>query len=294
MRLTNRGFSLLELMLVLGIAGIITAFAFSLTSSLRGMSKIAVSRQRMETVRDSMRSYYDGHDAMPVAGSSPANSVPSVVLGLEAKYRQDAWGQFFYYDPNDAANIGDVQVNGSTVAGILISYGSNQKMDATSSGAAPKIYTSGKDDILLPVSVNDKAVAKARADLQILQGGVHAFDKVFAGVNNDGDYTGSIGSTAQPLIDEDGCVADSGTGCPPNGNNDPSCGVASLNSFSSYSSCTTGASAFSFIKAQYGLVLSNASGNDPWGNPYHWDSGKEKFYSYGPDGATTTADDIYP
>ena len=44
------GFTLVELLLALAIAGIIAAFAISISSSISGLSKQAMTKARMETI----------------------------------------------------------------------------------------------------------------------------------------------------------------------------------------------------------------------------------------------------
>jgi len=57
----NRGFTLVELLLALGIAGMISAFAISISSSISGLSKQAMTKVRMETIAAKARQYYRSH-----------------------------------------------------------------------------------------------------------------------------------------------------------------------------------------------------------------------------------------
>ena len=49
-------------------------------------------------------------------------------------------------------------VDGNVCAGVIISLGPNQALDYTSTGAPATVYTTGGDDILVPVDVSQQAV----------------------------------------------------------------------------------------------------------------------------------------
>lgn len=292
-----RGFTLIELLLALGIAGIIAAFAISISSSISGLSKQAMSKSRMETIAAKARQYYRSHKVQVAAATTPADSIPvtSTTLNLEQKYRLDGWGKFLYY--RVSTSISGFKVNGSSakVGAIIISGGPNQQVDIINYTTATTLLSAG-DDLIVGVNFNQEATEIVLEELQVLQGKVEAFDAQFEGLDNDG---------ANGVDEDGGCIADSGTGCPPTGTNDPNCGRATLDNITNYD-CGSGAgigetfSAVAFITYLYNL--SNLYLVDSWGNPYQWSDPADplkhhKFWSSGSDGtsgtvAGDTADDI--
>ncbi|MBN2808788.1 MAG: type II secretion system protein GspG [Deltaproteobacteria bacterium] len=290
-----RGFTLVELLLALGIAGIIAAFAISISSSISGLSKQAMTKARMETIAAKARQYYRSHKTQVTAATTPAASVPvtSTALNLESKYRLDGWGRFFYY--RVSPSISGFKVNGSSarVGVIIISSGPDQGFDIEGYNDPTKNeFIIKGDDLIIGVNFNQEATEITLEELQVLQSKVEAFDAQFEGINNNPLAGGDV--------DEDGCVADSGTGCPPTGNNDPNCGRATLDNIIAYD-CGSGpgvaetSSAVAFIVDRYSLSTFYLT--DSWGNPYQWSDPADplkhhKFWSLGPDGVGGTADDI--
>lgn len=291
-----QGFTLVELLLALGIAGIIAAFAISISSSISGLSKQAMTKARMETIAAKARQYYRSHKVQVSVAATPADSVPvsSANLNLEQKYRLDGWGKFLYYRVDNVSIINNLTVNGSSAkfGAIIISGGPNQQIDILNYATATSLLTAG-DDVVVGVNFNSEANEIALEELQVFQGKVEAFDAMFEGVNNGGSSS----------IDEDGCIADSGAGCPPTGNNDPNCGRATLDVISTnYPGCSRDtSSAAAYIVDLYDL--SSQYITDSWNNPYQWGDSSapapkhHKFWSYGPDGSSgtvagDTADDI--
>ena len=292
----NRGFTLVELLLALGIAGIIAAFSISISSSISNLSKQAMTKARMGTIAAKARQYYRSHKVQVAAAVTPADSVPvtSANLNLEQKYRLDGWGKFLYFRASSVIN--GLKVNGGSagVGAIIISGGPNQQIDIINYTTASSLLVTG-DDLIVGVNFNQEATEIVLEDLQLLQNKVEAFDAQFEGVDND-----SSGG-----IDENGCVADSGVGCPPTGGNDPNCGRATLDNITFYD-CGSGAgvnetaSVVAFMTYLYNLSSHYLA--DSWGNSYQWSDPADplkhhKFWSYGPDGSSgtvagDTADDI--
>ena len=288
------GFTLVELLLALGIAGIIAAFAISISSSISGLSKQAMTKARMEKIAAKARQYYRSHKVQVGAATTPADSVPvtSTALNLEQKYRLDGWGQFLYYRIS-TTSINGLTVNGSSTGygAVIISSGPDQVFDIVDHTTATTLLVAG-DDMIVGINFNQEATEITLEELQVLQSKVEAFDAQFQGINND--------SGTDSDVDEDGCIADSGTSCPPTGSNDPNCGRATLDSITNYD-CGSGtgsvetSSSVAFIVDRYSL--SNFYLTDSWGNPYQWSDPTDplkhhKFWSFGPDGVSGTADDI--
>ncbi|MFC1837735.1 prepilin-type N-terminal cleavage/methylation domain-containing protein [Thermodesulfobacteriota bacterium] len=290
LRLSNTGFSLLELLLALGILGVIAVFALSISHSTRNLAKAKNTRNTMLEIKRAALDYYSGHRDLPAPSGSNEVPVGTSALNLEQKHRLDTWGRYFHYDRAVAGSRTDITgltVDGKAVAAVIISGGPDQTLEATN-GSSP--YSTAGDDIVLAVSLAEQAFAIAADDLQVLQSKVQAFDKMFAGIDNN----------SSSVVDEDGCSAV--LGCPQTATNDPNCGTATLDAISFYGACGYPVtSAAVFISSFYGLGSTVLL--DPWLNNYVWgkppacglaDACYHKFFSYGPDGALGGGDDIIP
>jgi prepilin-type N-terminal cleavage/methylation domain-containing protein len=291
-KLTNKGFSLLELMLALGILGLITVFAVSIAYSTRNLAKTNNTRIRMKEIKRAADNYYSGHRDLP--GPVGSNEVPvtATALNLEQKHRQDDWGRYFHYDSvvrpgtdPPRTDITGIEVDGKEVAAVIISGGPDQEIESANAGSP---YSTIGDDIVLAVSVAEQAMAIAMTDLEVLQSKAQAFDAFFAGIDNN---------SSGVVDDDNACVPV--FACPLSPTNDPNCGSATLDVITSYSGCDPPdtSSAVAFIGDLYALGTSILL--DPWLNNYDWNSTPtslhyHKFYSYGPDGISGTSDDIVP
>jgi prepilin-type N-terminal cleavage/methylation domain-containing protein len=291
-KLYNHGFSLLELMLALGILGLITVFAVSLTHSTRNLAKTNNTRIRMKEIKRAAENYYSGHRDLPGPVGSYEVPVAANALNLEQKHRQDDWGRYFHYNTvfrpgtdSPRTEITGIEVDGKEVAAVIVSGGPDQEIDPANETSP---YSTTGDDIVLAVSLADQAMAIAMNDLEVLQAKAQAFDAIFAGIDNN----------ASGIVDDDNaCVAV--MGCPLSPTNDPNCGSATLDQITFYSGCEPPAitSAVAFIADFYALGTSILL--DPWLNNYAWNSSPSslqyhKFFSYGPDGALGGGDDIVP
>jgi general secretion pathway protein G len=91
----SRGFSLLELTLVIAIIGVLTAVvAFSL-GGLGGRAKVRATEASLSTIQTSIKSYHLEYSSYP----------PDLLTLVSAKYLDrdkplnDGWSKPFYYDP---------------------------------------------------------------------------------------------------------------------------------------------------------------------------------------------------
>jgi prepilin-type N-terminal cleavage/methylation domain-containing protein len=289
----NRGFSLLELLLALGIMGIIAVFALSISQSSRNLTKINETKNRMREIQRAALDYYRGHRDLPDPSGTNEVPVAAAALNLEQKHRLDAWGRYFHYDRTldtvypSRTDITGITVDGKAVAGVIISGGSDQALEAVNASSP---YSTAGDDIVLPISLAEQGFAIAMDDLQVLQSKAQAFDKIFAGVDNDSDSS----------VDEDNCFAVSG--CPLSATNDPNCGTATLDTIAAYGACAHPVtSVTAFVSSFY--ALGSTILLDPWLTGYAWgkppacgvaDPCYHKFFSYGPDGSIGGGDDIVP
>lgn len=310
-----KGFSLLEILLVLGIIGIVSVFAIGISHSLKNMSSVSETSQRMKLIAAKAKDYYRGHESLPDPTSTDEIPVGASALDLEQKYRLDSWGQYLYYYRISAGGVTDINgttVDGKGVAGVIISSGPNQTFDSFNTASPPTTYPEGgsytvNDDIIMPINVHQEAVEIALAELKVLQDKVKAFDALYEGIDNDGNGT----------PDDNTCLSatQSSPSCPPISNmtNDPNCGTATLDltngTPTTYGCNTTYASgtALDVIVGYYSL--STAQQTDPWGNNYVWGRNVgttaegtiidstvrwyHKFYSQGPS-TTVDSDDILP
>lgn len=114
-RIRNRqGFTLLEILLVIGIMGVIAIFTIGISHSIRSMTKLNDTKGRMEQIAAKAREFYRTHQQLPFpvttppisATLTPGNPPRSVIgqvpvssgtLNMEQKFRLDAWGQYFQY-----------------------------------------------------------------------------------------------------------------------------------------------------------------------------------------------------
>ena len=294
-KINNRGFTLLELLLALGILGVIAVFAVSISHSTRNLVKTSETKNRMKEVKRAVLDYYRAHGNLPMPALKNEVPVAASALNLEQSYRLDAWGRYFHYDQSlhdhytSRTDITGLSVDGKPVAGVIISGGPDQNIEPGNTGSE---YTTGGDDMVLAISVNEQAMAIAMNDLQIMQSKVQAFDRMFAGVDNN----------AKGGVDEHGCVK--ADGCPQTGMaNDPNCSTATLDAVTpSYSFCSkTVDSPAELIAGLY--KLGETVLLDPWLHEYSWgdafsyntsDQRYHKFFSAGPNGIAGDDDDIIP
>lgn len=328
----QNGISILEILLALAIVAAVTIYLTRMVGFVESGNKVDDSFDRMTKIVQQTKAYYLSQEALPAPVGSPLDDVPVDLqqLNLSQKHRLDAWGQYFIYIR--ASTITGFQVNGREAAGILISLGPNQTKDYDDS--VIDVYTSGGDDLLVPITVASEAWQIVMTELEMLDKLVMAYDRVFAGIDNDagdtttdggyiyfppstaniGPYTVNFSDPSDDrsffLIDESGCVRADPAGCASglpitNITNDPNCGRATIDD------CANPVNA---ILTRYDLSDPSYQ-TDPWGNPYQWGLGDgvspsslsqsdrryHVFYSMGPDGVThpdesnaNSLDDIVP
>jgi prepilin-type N-terminal cleavage/methylation domain-containing protein len=282
----NKGFSLLELLLALGILGIITAFAISISYSSKSIVKTNNTKKKMQQIARAAKEYYQGHKDLPPPAGANNDEVPVATseLNLEQGFRLDGWGRYFHYDralDSSRTDIVGLTVNGREVAGVIVSGGPDQTIDPSNMNSP---YATTADDIVLGINLSEQALEVALNDLQVLQDKARAFDKIFAGIDNNSNKT----------VDESDCVRVEG--CPSSGTtNDPNCGSATLDNISTFMCGYVITSATAFIADFY--ALNSEILLDPWLNEYVWGSISyniryHKFFSAGPDGIPGNGDDI--
>lgn len=333
---SQKGISLIEILLALTILGVIGFYFTEIISLVDQGDKNDRCITRMYEISDQVKNFYKGRQTLPEPLPNPvidsvlatAGEVPVQQLNLAQKYRLDPWGQYFLYArpikqdalDREITDIIGYKVDGRDAAGVLISLGPNQKVDYEFDGSE---FTTLGDDLLLPVTLENEAFEIALEALDVLNKRVSAYDRHFAGINNNPDKSlldperipeppeappecpdieceVDDPGIPDPLVDEDGCVpavADEGELCipiPPVNflTNDPNCGRASIDA------CEDVSVALNRMMNIYGLGSNYTI--DPWGNYYQWGNSEaietndrryHVFYSMGPDGETDTADE---
>jgi general secretion pathway protein G len=94
-RTNARGFSLLELMLVLAIIGVLTAVAAWNLMGTSTNAKIKASYASMNMIRTALRTYYLSANAYP-SSLQVLQTGPGALLSTDFKLA-DGWGQPFLY-----------------------------------------------------------------------------------------------------------------------------------------------------------------------------------------------------
>lgn len=221
---SNRGFTLLEIALSLGILSVVAIYTLNMYQSVSTRKRLTDDHVRMEEIVTALKAYYGGHEALPAAGTSFLNSIPFSDLGLDQSYRFDTHGRpYLYFSADTAANFlgvprenaDFVQVDGRSAAGVVISLGEDQIQGYLLNRNGPIIgplsnysiytFTTQGDDLLVPVEVNTEAVGIALAELEILGKRVESYNRTYAGIQDNGgtDYYGDTAAGAPPILDPD-------------------------------------------------------------------------------------------
>jgi len=187
----QEGFSLILLIVFFSVIGVIAVTAVNLNSKIQKISQGSKTVNRVNVVRDALVKHYMGHQELPVDSADP-NKIPVEALGLEQKYRLDAWGQYYHYsrlqnrkefkdgDPQGELSTGIRRfiVDGQHAAAIIVSAGPNQVFDSFNPASPPTDdpalypdtangYSKG-DDIYVPVNVQAEAINIAYSTLHSL------------------------------------------------------------------------------------------------------------------------------
>lgn len=317
-----KGFTLLELVAVLTIIGIITFFIINLSNSEKARNQHRENAQLMDLITSKIRQFYQSKEQLPPPDDNTILNtlLPAEILGMEQKYRLDAWGRYFeYHTASDNDCDEGFEVDGRYADAILISLGHNQQQDYFSdSGQNPCTFSTRGDDVLLGIDLTAEKINIALFKLKVLQEKVAAYDALFAGADNNLDgIVDNITFVGQPAIYDP-----TSNTCPPTHSfeNDPSEGRSTLSSIENEQDISCLPPVVFHIVEFYAMDsgrfedsdecnpdLPGGYDCDPWNRPFKWgfiererDDGSlietsdrrfHQFYSSGPD-ETIVEDDI--
>jgi prepilin-type N-terminal cleavage/methylation domain-containing protein len=94
-KMNNRGFSLIELSLVLVIVGMILSVGVGVMNSLTKKSKLTREKVNLSAIKNSIISYGLSHGRLPVA--NPPGELPYLELNISSA-QKDVWAQPYRYD----------------------------------------------------------------------------------------------------------------------------------------------------------------------------------------------------
>lgn len=260
---SHRGFTLLELAIVMAIVGLLTFSIVGLYATTAKRQREVKTRAEMESIRDTVLGYYQNHLVLPPADSGYV--VPINELGLPPTAQRDEIyaGKYYAYV---ASTDGDtLKVDGGSIgntAMVLISSGTNLRFEEENADLDDWEYTeegstAAFDDILVYLSSNELSSATAwRREIEEETAVLNQAAAILAENDDDGDG----------FVDED-----PGGTC---GYEDP------------YGNCDS-VTDWNLVSGTQSLVNAGLLWNadhlvDPWGTDYCWDSVNHRFYSAGP------------
>ncbi len=179
----QKGYSLVTIVVLFTLLAVMATGAASLNFKLQAVGKNNRSVDEMFFIRDALQKYYRGHQeefpllVIPILtthilpSDSGGNRIPVQSLNLEQKFRYDAWGQFYHYDPGSDTDITDISVDGKAVAAVIISSGPDQVFQSGNSSP----YTTQGDDILVPINLREQAIEITLMEMRVLQKKLRAY-----------------------------------------------------------------------------------------------------------------------
>ncbi|MDH4222687.1 MAG: type II secretion system GspH family protein [candidate division Zixibacteria bacterium] len=257
---SEKGFTLLELLITMAIMGILTVSVVNLYGAISKLEKERATKKEMEEIKKSIVNYYQKNLVLPLPDSNYILSIDELELPPSAQTDENYKDKYYVYvATNQADPFADLKVDGKTIgttASVLISSGRNLRFEEENSTLSDGIYTQKSsntdfDDILIYISQSELETSISwRREIEEELAVLNQAAQILA--ENDDDNDG--------FVDED--TTD------PSGNWD---GLTNWNLVSGVSSLTNA-----------GLVRDANKVVDPWGIEYIWDATQHKFYSSGP------------
>lgn len=252
-----KGFSLLELAIVMAIIGLLTVSIVGLYAAVSKRQREMKTKEEMKSIREAVLGYYQNYLVLPSPDSGYVVPIDELDLAPTARTDQIYTGKYYAYV---ASNDGDtLKVDGQSIgntAMVLISRGSNLKFEEENTDLDDGEYTQDGtsddfDDILIYLSANELASSIAwRREIEEEVAILNEAAEILAENDDDGDG----------YVDEDDTD--------PAGNWD---GMTNWDLVSGIQSLVNA-----------GLLWNADHLVDSWGTEYLWDSVNHKFYSAGP------------
>lgn len=167
MKIQNqKGFSIIFIVMCVMAVSLLAVGIASFGFKLNKIAKEGDTVKRMNVIQNAFKNFYLSHQQLPALVN--VNQIPVLALNLEQKYKLDAHGRFFYYDVNDETNITGITVNGNNVAAVVISGGSNQKIDSNDDSSSTYPDLDWGDDVWIEINLSAEANANVLEELRVL------------------------------------------------------------------------------------------------------------------------------
>jgi prepilin-type N-terminal cleavage/methylation domain-containing protein len=269
-----RGFTLLELAIVMSILGLLTASAVGLYAAMSKRDREVKTKQEMENIREAVLGYYQSYIILPSPESEYLVPIDDLDLPPTAQKDEIYKGKYYaYVSTNNGSPFSELEVDGKSIGStsvVLISSGVNMEFEEENSDLGDGEYTQDGstadfDDILIYLSANELGSSVSwEREIEEEVAVLNQAAEILAENDDDGDGH----------VDEDSTD--------PSGNSD---GLTDWDLVSG-----TG----SLVNA--GLLWNADHIVDPWGTEYCWDAINYQFYSAGPNKTNEGCggDDICP
>ena len=281
----RKGFTILEMAVVLAIMGIIIATLYPLYTLLMKKQKIAETRNEELKIKEAVITYYRQNFTLPspVSDGSFQYAVPASTLGLSpsVKYDPIKGTRYLYFVTNSGSPVSEIRVDGNSIgntAAVIVSPGFNGAFDGENATPADGRFneygSGGFDDILVYIS---------ESELQSETSWRRKIDEDIAILNQAAQILAANDDDVDGRVDEDPSTSPCGPMDPPGDCN----GMEDWSLMNSQ-----GLNAIT----RAGLVNGAEHLVDPWGTPYIWNSSTHRFYSAGPNRHDDSCggDDICP
>lgn len=255
-----KGFTLLELAIVMAILGLLTASAVGLYGAMSKRQREVKTKEEMESIREAVLGYYRNYLVLPSPEAGYVVNINDLDLPPTAQTDEIYTGKYYaYVVTNNGSPFADLKVDGQSIgntAMVLISSGANVTFEEENADVGDGEYTqegatADFDDILIYLSYNELSSSIAwRREIEEEVAVLYQAAEILAENDDDGDG----------YVDEDSTDAP--------GNSDSVTDWALVSGTES------------LINA--GLLWNPDHVVDPWGPEYCWDSVNHKFYSAGP------------